>query len=925
MKRVFTFALAMTALMLAFPVQAARWGFNDAYSLKLALLNGLINDGLTLAGLNDDDVLYLEEDIVWDQEADNSDLLVVSAVKNQYTLDLNGHKLQRNISNPVGSDGTTAISFKHVKGTGTGKLIIIDTKGGGQIIANSSVMPVGNYLSAVQFPQNCNGSGGGLYVYSGDLISQVNNNGAPNCYGIMDEYGQTVSIYNGHHSGYISLATSATPTLNLYGGTLGSSYNIGTGNFAALHITSGIQGEWKGGTIFGLGYNGSQISMIDSNSNIYINSVASTLSALNNTSSSNRKKAKIEIAEQFNLQINNNTVTTLNAEDVLGDGKVKYTYRPDNVFGGRVLYLTNATLTQISTNSDLLVILSGANVLNGDLIGYSSDVEFWSATGHPTGANATDKLTITYGAETPVLLYNGDLKICQAVGISINGQSNAHAVECDKFTLNNAWFDATVTGTGAVVNCTSNDITSTLVSGSLNGKTVSYTPDLNWQNLYILGRQLNGWDVDTEITGQGISGKVHYYGSGISMENAMIDARGMNVEAIKGQLNYISFKGTCFIISDSKSAILLNGGTTTRFSPNGSDNHLYIISGTYAINASGVSTIEFGSNTQWDPITIYSGSTAIYGNNNKPTITVYGNMDISCGSFGLPMYKVTPSIYSTRVSDYGGSVDTDGVFTKANGSDADHVVFRRGNVPTFSGTAYPIEVTGISVTDGNAADVLGNGKVSYNISSNTLSLDDANIEGWYTPGIRVSSGGLNVALSGSTAVQSSNPNGAIYTVNGDLNISGGASDSLFVFGRGMAGLNRMTKPYRTSITGGCYVSAICRDDNFIQSFRSFGMQSDSLYVDASTLYVENKSKNETNKVSLASYNSNLEPGLLLVNSSITYGEPNTSAPLLIEPTSGTGTEEIQGRDEITTKVIHEGKMYILRGRDIFTVTGQKVK
>lgn len=928
MKRIFySMALALCALMVSIPAKAARYGFCDAFDLKFALHNGYFYRGTQVIYVLDDDVLFLENDVEFDQENGNTDLIVVSAVNSHFTLDLNGHKLQRNISNPVGSDATCVISFKHVKATGTGRLYIFDSKGGGQIIANSSVMPIsGNYLCAVRFPESCDGIGGELRVYGGDLKAHFNNTGAPNCYGIIDDYGQTVSIYGGCHDGYMSLNPEMTPTINLYGGSLGSAYNIGSGNYPALSITGKTpQGQWKGGTIFGAAYSGNVCATrVHSDSKIKLNGSTSSASAVDALSASDKKKAKIEIYEEFGFSVNGKDVTTLNAEDVLGDGKVQYvTPKEPTTISTRYLYLNSASLTSIETHVNLFIILSGENVLNGQLLGYGANVDLISATGHPTGASATDKLTVSYSAETPILLYDGNFKVDEAAGLSVNGKNNANAVDCKKFTLTNAWFDAVVTGTGPVVKCTSNSITSVLKSGSLTGKSVSYAPDIKWHNLYILGRQLNEWDVDTDITGEGISGKVHFLGGSIELNNAVIDARGLNVEAIKGQINYIIFKGSCFIISDSKDAIKLDGGSKTTFKSNSSgDNHLYII-GTYAINATGVGALQFGESDSFDPISIYSGSTAIWGNNNKPNVSVYCDMDISCANTGLPMYKVTPSIYSTRVSDFGGSVDADGVFTKADGKDADHVTFRRGI--TVSGTAYPIEVEGVTITSGNASDVLKDGKVSYNASTNTLTLNDANIEGFYTPGIRVTSGGLNIALVGSSAVQSSNPYGAIYSVNGDLNINGKQNDSLFVYGRGMMGLNRMTTNYRTAITGGCYVSAICRDDNFVKSYRSAAMQSDSLYVNKSTLYVENKSANPVNKVALYSYNANLEPGLLLVDAEIIKGEPNTPDPLLIAPTSGQAIDNIQVEGDQPQKIMMDGILYIVRDGKIYNALGAEVK
>ena len=52
-------------------------------------------------------------------------------------------------------------------------------------------------------------------------------------------------------------------------------------------------------------------------------------------------------------------------------------------------------------------------------------------------------------------------------------------------------------------------------------------------------------------------------------------------------------------------------------------------------------------------------------------------------------------------------------------------------VTTPAGTSYPIYVGGFQVTENNAADVLGDGTVSYDASTKTLTLDGANITGSY--------------------------------------------------------------------------------------------------------------------------------------------------------------------------------------------------
>ena len=941
-KHLLSLTLALCATSLCLPMYGYTYSIRTHEQLREALRTGTIDargDGAGQYQLSENDVLVLANDIIFDQELDgnnlNRDLLYVTERGvSQYNIDLNGFTIQRNISNPVGQDAVSVFSFRQRESVNPACLVINDSKGGGKVIANATTMfSGGNYPTAVLFPTLCPGPCS-LIVYGGSLMGQVMGSNYAGCAGVTDYYGCTTIIYGGFLTAYTADASVQQPTLKLYGGAIGDSYNTQPASQSGIFINGSLSGDsnWQAATIYGISYNQTNAfsGLIPSTSKVKLNGSASTISALNALSNSQKKAAKIEIYDEFDLTVNNVTVTTLNKDDVLGDGKVVFEANNNNKISG-ALYLNGATLTNITNNiPDLAIILTGTNTLNGDLISYNGNVELLTQERSVTSGTPLHKLNVTYAAETPIMIYGGNLSVKAGVSLNVDGKNNQNAVECNKFTLYRCWFDATVTGAGPVVKSTSTDIDSgeRLISGSLSGKSVSYQPDLQWKNLYILGRQMSVWDVNSDITGDGISGKVTYYGSSIEMENALIDARGKGAEAIKGQINNIRFKGVNFIISDNYAAIKLDDGTKTTFAPYGTgENHLYIISDTYGINASGVGEIDFGSNTERDPITIYAGSTGIYGNNNKPIIKVYSDLDISCSNTGLPMYKISTQISNTRTSDFGGGFDTgDGVFTKANGGDADHVTYKYGFGTKLSGTAYPVEVAGVTVTTGNAADVLGDGKISYNASTNTLTLNNANIEGWYTPGIRVTSGGLNIALNGSSAVQSSNPNGAIYTVNGDLNISGGINDSLFVFGRGMMGLNRMTKPYRTAITGGCYVSAICRDDNFVKSYRSAAMQSDSLYVNNSTLYVENRSSNSTNKVSLYSYNANLEPGLLLVDSEIKAGAPNTPEAVLIAPINQTGLEEVrEAVGDKAAKVLIDGQIYILRGGKAYNLQGAEIR
>ena len=233
-------------------------------------------------------------------------------------------------------------------------------------------------------------------------------------------------------------------------------------------------------------------------------------------------------------------------------------------------------------------------------------------------------------------------------------------------------------------------------------------------------------------------------------------------------------------------------------------------------------------------VSIYGDSYGIKGDNTKPSLFIFDDTDISGGVYGLPVYNVSISSTCLRVSDFGGWTgfnEQDGVFISSDNKNADHVVFRRNGPNYQAGKSYPIEVAGVMVTDGNAPDVLGDGKVAYDTETGTLTFKNASINGFYVPAVRVRLGtyalsDLNIKLQGTTYMQSSAPNGAIYIQQVNLNIDGTETDSLIAQGYGMMGINRVTKYKQTAITGGCYVKAVCYNNNYIQSGRSAALQSD---------------------------------------------------------------------------------------------------
>ena len=101
---------------------------------------------------------------------------------------------------------------------------------------------------------------------------------------------------------------------------------------------------------------------------------------------------------------------------------------------------------------------------------------------------------------------------------------------------------------------------------------------------------------------------------------------------------------------------------------------------------------------------------------------------------------------------------------------------------TGQGRAYDIWVGGVRVTDANASDVLGDGKVRYDAAANTLTLDNAEITGIYNDNVAGSTciyaeGDLKLELVGENKVTSTGDTDdrvhGVYVV-GNLDISGGS-------------------------------------------------------------------------------------------------------------------------------------------------------
>lgn len=91
--------------------------------------------------------------------------------------------------------------------------------------------------------------------------------------------------------------------------------------------------------------------------------------------------------------------------------------------------------------------------------------------------------------------------------------------------------------------------------------------------------------------------------------------------------------------------------------------------------------------------------------------------------------------------------------------------------------SYNVWVGGTQITSANVNDVLGNGTVSYNSTTNTLTLDNAYYSGeGYESSAIYATGDLNIVVTGTNSLTSTAANGfGIYT-GGSLTVTGSGSD-----------------------------------------------------------------------------------------------------------------------------------------------------
>lgn len=202
------------------------------------------------------------------------------------------------------------------------------------------------------------------------------------------------------------------------------------------------------------------------------------------------------------------------------------------------------------------------------------------------------------------------------------------------------------------------------------------------------------------------------------------------------------------------------------------------------VTLSGKTSITIGEPLQPDMwYAVYAAGALTIPNNAEVTVSTGLNYGLYAGG-NLTIGQAAVNISTAGAALYSGADSIrigETAYQNTDLQELSSVTITDGAI-TGQGRAYDIWVGGVRVTDANASDVLGDGKVRYDAAANTLTLDNAEITGIYNDNVAGSTciyaeGDLKLELVGENKVTSTGDTDdrvhGVYVI-GNLDISGGS-------------------------------------------------------------------------------------------------------------------------------------------------------
>ena len=367
--------------------------------------------------------------------------------------------------------------------------------------------------------------------------------------------------------------------------------------------------------------------------------------------------------------------------------------------------------------------------------------------------------------------------------------------------------------------------------------------------LWVAGYGLDGINNTFTFTGTGINGSVVYTHSNntLTLTNATISSN--SYYPIENHIPglTIKFVGTNTVsTTTTRDAIYSEPILNINCSGTANVSSIYnAISSYSSLNITGDGTLNATSGV-YEVSTVYAaiwvaGSCTITGSNLKVNATVPSNSN-HCGIYShtgstlsingstvvakgnnLPYGCIggfnTLSLTNVDIlSPRGAIYNTSSRFLKLNNSLVTNC--------TIGNMDYDLWVNGIQVKTSNLSNVTGDGTVSYNASSKTLTLNNANIQSGSKEGIQSKIDSLIINLVGQNTVRASNNVGLDLGYSAPTTIRGTGSLNV-------SGYHGIYMCSNLTITGGCEVTATAtRPGSYASIFSTNGK---TLTINASTL------------------------------------------------------------------------------------------
>ena len=495
MKRIlYSMALALCALMLCLPVKATIFNIATELEWEYLIVYHQAQDGMLM---KNGDVIRLQHDL-------NLNYIVGKdhgSVPENWTLtvDLNGHTLWY--------DGACSATNTLVECKEGSTLNIKDSGDGGQWIFNDLDGSGQIWLLSMSNNSTVN-------VYGGALLALYNQNMAFSQKAIHCSKNCTVNVFDGLISTIAGNRSdrSLNNKINLYGGTFGNDFLKNANNVAAIWHDPYL-GTIKAGKIYGLegdaaladykpaGFPESHLDKaLAENTKVYIDGVLTPSNQLVSERDAYENKL-VEVFYEPDFTINSIAVTSVNASDILGDGKVSFD------IASNTLYLKTKEAGKPNTiNGNIVyddfklnIVVDGIWSMNGRIIGHNGDLIISPAHFALTEEDG-DILAIHSQNATAVSLNGKSFCAKNRVRVFIEDNNTQTAVSCGMFVINNAWFDAW--GKKPIVDCQNSMITNAkITSGSLkDNDVIQVEPNIT---KYVVWVDVNDKSAGT-VTGDGL-------------------------------------------------------------------------------------------------------------------------------------------------------------------------------------------------------------------------------------------------------------------------------------------------------------------------------------------------------------------------------------------------------------------------------------